>query len=126
MEQSLSIKGASVKMTAGIGELAGYLWRTYSLSFSRTFCDSSSRSCRALSLHVSSSTVLMFSHSCLLRSWRFTAHGKRAPAKLGEPFPLRLSQSSGFPSRVLEGRTDSDTSCQKRKRDAHKFQCAMQ
>lgn len=91
---------------------------SYSLSFSRTFWDSSRRSCRALSLLESSSAVLMSSHSCLLRSCRLRAEVERELARLTEPFPSRLSQSPWSPSGTLEWRTDSSTSksCQRTRR----------
>lgn len=84
---------------------------SYSLSFSRTFWDSSRRSCRALSLLESSSTVLMSSHSCLLRSCRLRPEDERELARLTPPLPPRFSQASWvLPSGALERSTDSSTS----------------
>lgn len=87
---------------------------SYSLSFSRTFWDSSRRSCRALSLLESSSIVLMSSQSCLLRSSRLRPEEDRELARLTEALPPWLSQSYGSPSGALEQRTDSraSRSCQ--------------
>lgn len=67
---------------------------SHSLSFSRTFWDSSRRSCRALSLLESSSAVLMSSHSCLLRSCRLRPEDERELAMLTPPLQPRLSQAS--------------------------------
>lgn len=92
-------------------------WRpfSYSLSFSRTFWDSSRRSCSAFTLPESSSSVPIPSHSCLLRSCRLGPDRVRNAAGLTEPIMLRLSQSFSSPSGLLEQSPDSIVakSCQR-------------
>lgn len=90
---------------------------SYSLSFSRTFCDSSRRSCSALALPESPSSVLIPSHSCLLRSCRLLPDSVRIAAGLTEPIMLRLSQSFSSPSGLPDPRPDSvvTRSCQRHK-----------
>lgn len=88
---------------------------SYSRSFSRTFWDSSSRSCRAFSLLESSSTVATSSHNCLLRSCRLRPEDVRDAAGL-TPGPSQISWVSS--SVVPECKTDSSSSrsCQRRER----------
>lgn len=91
---------------------------SYSLSFSRTFCDSSRRSWSAFTLPESSSSVPIPSHSCLLRSCRLAPDSVRTAAGLTDPIRLQLSQSFSSPSGVLEQSPDSvvTKSCQRNTR----------
>lgn len=91
-----------------------YCIYTNSLSFSRTFWDSSSRSWRAFSLLESSSVVLMSSQSCRLRSCRLRLDGKREAA-------LRLPPVSPPGGHECNTESSSSMSCWEKKTIEHEF-----
>lgn len=106
---SLSLRGGTrthggfkIATFSGLATDSSWWSFSYSLSFSRTFCDSSRRSWSAFTLPESSSSVLIPSHSCLLRSCRLAPDSVRNAAGLTEPIMLRLSHSFSSPSGVLE------------------------
>ncbi len=81
---------------------------SYSLSFSRTFWDSSRRSWSALSLLESSSRAARSSHNSLLRSCRL-----RTERKL---LALRMSQESGASDFALRRASNNSNSWHKKKK----------
>lgn len=110
LSASLSLWGGADTWGVNIGSLAADSFTrsfSYSLSFSRTFCDSSRRSWSALALPESPSSALIPSHSCLLRSCRLVPDGVRIAAGLTDPIMLRLSQSFSSPSGLLDPSPDS-------------------